>query len=96
MPAELLLTMKQERNAKCACGSGIKYKKCCLLVERENARLAEIEWRVRMKQRAEEARRKREQHLDYLRANPGTSDMRGMDPVMMTLALAMQTRRFRA
>ena len=88
--------MKQERNAQCACGSGKKYKKCCLLAERENARLAEIEWRERMKQRAEDARRKREQHLEYLRANPGTPDMRGMDPVMMALALAMQTRRFRA
>jgi hypothetical protein len=88
--------MKQERNAKCACGSGVKYKKCCLLVERENARRAEIERRERMKQRAEEARRKREQHLDYLRANPETPNMRGMDPVMMALALAMQTRRFRA
>lgn len=96
MPDELPLTMKQERNAKCACGSGIKYKKCCLLVERENARLAEIERRERMKQRAEEARRKREQHLDYLKANPGTADMRGIDPVMMALALAIQTRRRKA
>lgn len=96
MPDELPLTMKQERNGKCACGSGMKYKKCCLLVQRENARLAEIERREWMKQRAEEARRKREQHLDSLRANPGASDMRGMDPVMMALALAMQTRRFRA
>lgn len=85
--------MKQERNAKCACGSGLKYKKCCLLTEREDARLAEIEWKARMAQRAEEKRIKRELHLDYLRANPGTPDMRGMDPVMMTLALAMQTRR---
>ena len=88
--------MKQERNAKCACGSGMKYEKCCLFAERENARQAEIEWRERMRQRAEEARRKREQHLDYLKANPGTSGMRGMDTVMMALALAMQTRRFRA
>lgn len=99
MPAELPPTMKQERNAKCACGSGIKYKKCCLLQERENARLAEIEWRERMKQRAEDARRKREQHLDYLRANPGAPDMRGMDPVMAALAMAAMvphTRRRRA
>lgn len=48
--------MKQERNAKCACGSGQKYKKCCLLTERENARLAEIEWKARMARRAEERR----------------------------------------
>lgn len=71
----------------------MKYKKCCLLVERENARLAEIERRERMKQRAEEARRKREQHLDYVKANPG------MDPVMMALAMAAMvphTRRSRA
>lgn len=87
--------MKQERNAKCSCGSGKKYKKCCLLVERENARLAKIERREQMRQQAEEARRKRERHLDYLRANPEAPDMRDMDPVMMALALAMQTRRRR-
>ena len=27
--------MKQERNAKCNCGSGLKYKKCCFLTERK-------------------------------------------------------------
>lgn len=87
--------MKQERNTECACGSGIKFKKCCLPVERKNARLAEIERRGRMKQRAEEARRKREQYFDYLKANPGTPDMYGIDPVVTALALAMQTRRRR-
>lgn len=87
MPAELPPTMKQERNAKCACGSGIKYKKCCLLVERENARLAEIEWRARMAQRAEERRRKLELELDYLKAVPPNATLRGMCPVIMSLAI---------
>ena len=85
--------MKQERNAKCACGSGVKYKKCCLLVENENVRMAQIEVCERMQQRAEEARRKRAEHLDYLRANPRSSDMRGMDPVMVALMMAMHPRR---
>lgn len=85
--------MKQGRNEKCACGSGIKYKKCCLLVERESARRAEMEWREQMKQRAEEIRRKKELHLDYLRANRGTPDLHGMDPVTLALAMAMRTHR---
>ena len=60
--------MKQERNAKCACGSGRKYKKCCLLTERENARLAEIEWRARIAQRAEEKRLARELLIEQAKA----------------------------
>lgn len=32
----------QPRNAPCSCGSGKKYKKCHLLIEREAAEQAEI------------------------------------------------------
>jgi hypothetical protein len=92
---ELTPTMKQGRNAKCVCGSGIKYKNCCLPAERERAWLAELERREQMKQRAEEARRKREQHLEYLRTNPETLDMRGIDPVVMALVKAIHPRRLR-
>ena len=35
--------MKQQRNAPCSCGSGKKFKKCCLLAKWEADRQAEIQ-----------------------------------------------------
>jgi hypothetical protein len=49
--------MKQNRNDKCACGSGIKYKKCCLIIEQEKQRQA-IEKRRNMTLRIKEAAKK--------------------------------------
>ena len=80
--------MKQERNAKCACGSGIKYKKCCLITEREKARQAEIEWREGMQRRAEGECHKRELALDYRKAVPSNASLRGMFHMIASLALA--------
>jgi hypothetical protein len=80
--------MSQERNAKCACGSGLKYKKCCLLVERENARLAMLEWKENMRKRAEARRVERERMNDYLRANPGALDRRRINPWLTAVTLA--------
>lgn len=62
--------MKQERNAQCACRSGIKYKKCCLITEREQARLAKIELEERRERQWQDMRLKRELELDYTKANP--------------------------
>lgn len=59
---------KQQRNAPCACGSGKKYKKCHLIIEREEDIKAELEWEERRKARAEEIRKMRENDLDTLRA----------------------------
>ena len=30
-PKQLVKDPEPERNAKCPCGSGLKYKKCCLI-----------------------------------------------------------------
>ena len=85
--------MKQERNAKCACGSGQKYKKCCLLTERENARLAEIEWKARMAQRAEEKRLARELLIGQAKghggpASVGVGNRHGRSFMMAALAMS--------
>lgn len=87
--------MSQERNALCSCGSGKKYKKCHLLVEREDARLAEIEWREQMKQRAEKARIKREQLNSYLSAAPGQTSTNALGAVGMLLSASMLAKRYR-
>lgn len=87
--------MKQERNAKCLCGSGLKYKKCCLLVEREKSQNAIIEWKERIKERAAQIQRNREIALDEMKANAKMPSTRGVDPVIMALALAAHGRSFR-
>lgn len=51
------------RNAPCHCGSGKKYKKCHLLIEREEAEQAEIAFRERMRQRALEAEQRQKESL---------------------------------
>ena len=96
MPNELPLTMKQERNAKCACGSGVKYKKCCLPVELEKARLDKLEKRRLWLERAELRRLAREQLFDRMKGLHPSARGSFMDPVMMTLATAIHGPRFRA
>lgn len=65
--------MKQNRNDKCACGSGIKYKKCCLIIEQEKQRQA-IEKRRNMTLHIKEAAKK----------SPIVND-----PLMMALAMSI-------
>ena len=61
------MTPKQQRNAPCSCNSGKKYKKCHLLIEREEAIKAEAEWNAKRITMAEERQRQREEHKDSLR-----------------------------
>ena len=65
--------MKQNRNDKCVCGSGIKYKKCCLIIEQEKQRQA-IEKRRNMILRIKEAAKK---------------SSIGNDSLMMALAMSI-------
>ncbi len=55
--------MKQERNAPCACGSGLKHKKCCLPIL--DAKKAErvIKRRMVWQMKYEAAKRRREEYL---------------------------------
>lgn len=46
--------MKPERNNPCPCGSGKKYKKCCLLKEIEQDNLEQQEWEKWFKEDWEE------------------------------------------
>lgn len=53
-------SMKQQRNQPCACGSGKKFKRCCgneavLCAQREEA------WKLAREQRAERAKKAREE-----------------------------------
>lgn len=52
-------TKAQKRNEACACGSGLKYKKCCLLVERANMLKAREENKRLMRERAAAAAARR-------------------------------------
>jgi hypothetical protein len=70
--------MKQPRNARCACGSGKKYKRCCMPVEHERGQLVKLARRVQMLKDLETAAR--------IRANGGRPVL--SCPVMNALALA--------
>jgi hypothetical protein len=63
--------MKQERNNKCACGSGRKYKQCCLLAEREAAIREKREDEERFREWIEEQARKRELARETRKAYAG-------------------------
>lgn len=83
------VTMKQKRNTECACGSGVKYKKCCLPGEREQAQRDAIEKKRIWLEKAELRSLAREHVVDRMRGlHPGA---RGslMDPVTITLAEAI-------
>lgn len=86
---------KQQRNAPCTCGSGKKYKKCHLLIEREEAIKAELEWEERRKARAEARRRELENLSDTMRergASPFVSPRMTLHPIIFTgLAMAAMT-----
>jgi hypothetical protein len=87
--------MKQERNAKCSCGSGNKYKKCCLPVELEKARSDKIEQRRLWLERAELRRQAREHLVDNMKGLHPTARGSVEDPVLLTLMTAMHGRGFR-
>ena len=78
---------KQQRNALCQCGSGKKYKKCHLLIEREEAVQAEIAFRERLKQRALEA----EERVRIAANDPRYADTHtwGRRPSALTTAVIM-------
>ena len=86
---------KQQRNAPCACGSGKKYKKCHLLIEREEAIKAAQEWEKQRKARAEARRRELEHLSDMMReraASPFMSPRMTISPFILTgLAMAAMT-----
>lgn len=70
------------RNEACACGSGLKYKKCCLLVERANVLKAREEQKRIIRERAEAAAARRREL--------GVSDATSAWPTRrMPLALSM-------
>ena len=84
---------KPQRNALCACGSGKKYKKCHLLIEREEAIKAEREWEERRKARALEIQKQRENDADTRRAQ-GLNQTHGsrVNPwILSALAMAAMT-----
>ena len=78
---------KQQRNAPCQCGSGKKYKKCHLLIEREEAEQAEIVFRERLKQRSLEAEKRREEFVFNV-AESGRTPF-GRHPSALTAAVLM-------
>lgn len=78
---------KKQRNAPCQCGSGKKYKKCHLLIEREEAFQAEIAFSERLKQRALEAEKRREEFVFNV-AESGRTPF-GRHPSALTAALIM-------
>jgi len=44
---------KQKRNAKCACGSGLKYKKCCWITDLNKAFQDRQEFKERLRAQGE-------------------------------------------
>jgi hypothetical protein len=80
-----LYQMNQQRNARCACGSGLKYKKCCLPRERTHEHETRLALRAEAKRRVEESERVREENA----RRPGPSLVESgtpLDPVTLKLA----------
>ena len=63
LPAKQPVPAKQQRNAPCLCGSGVKYKKCCFQIELEVARLEMIERKKRYKEFVEQLAKERQQKM---------------------------------
>jgi hypothetical protein len=60
--------MKSQRNEKCPCGSGIKYKKCCLITERNKADQKRIADQIKAREDRDKRTRQRECELDNRRS----------------------------
>jgi len=57
---QLKKDIKMSRNSICQCGSGKKYKKCCLKIEQEQIQFKIVEDRIKLE---EESRIEKEKNI---------------------------------